>query len=580
MMSAQDDLIQQILGQNLTSKWSGGYGAQDSATAMAKLMADAGITDIKQFGKVPVYEQADSRAGFQGQLATFDGDNYYIMVPGGVDSEGNPYNSRQNVDPSQLTPIYGKTISTPEGETVTSTFQPLDPSQIVMKDGVPTYKARDTFGNKETGQAINRGSGRWEGQGGDNLFSGTGAGKGNTGFRVNFADDGTPIFYTTQGSSSDLGQIAPLLAIAQFIPGLQPFAMAANAAIAAHQGNPLGAIAGLAGLGGYTDVANAARLGSALKSGDPLAIALSGANLGGVTDVGGVNLGDVSKGIGAAKAIKSGDPLALLRYGMGALPTDDSLASSIGPGNMDEFKENLIPGYFQPGGEGYITPTETETPTGPGYINEMTGEFISDPLGGLQGPLGPETGNIDPNQEWEYSLTKPGVWTNKDGEEIDVSYMPDRDTAMTGKELMEKAGAMPGGIKAPTKSPAGGAKPATPGTTPGTKPAIPGVKTGATGNPAVDAITNLANQQQQYQNSVLNMMMNDKNEVANIKSFKDLYGGDLFGGSYVPPSALGMPAGGNVMMPQQNQDEQDNDFFDGGHVDDIDVDALLRILRS
>jgi hypothetical protein len=41
-----------------------------------------------------------------------------------------------------------------------------------------------------------------------------------------------------------------------------------------------------------------------------------------------------------------------------------------------------------------------------------------------------------------------------------------------------------------------------------------------------------------------------------------------------------MPAGGNVMMPQQNQDEQDNDFFDGGHVDDIDVDALLRILRS
>lgn len=207
-MSAQDDLMQQILGQNLTSKWKGGHGPQDAARDMAKLMADVGITDIKQFGKIPVYEKAESKLGFQGQVAQQDADgNYYVMAPGGVDSEGYPYNSRQNVDPSQLKPIYGKTISTPEGETVTSTFQPLDPSQLVMKDGVATYKDRDSFGNKETGQLINRGSGRWEGQGGDNLFSGTGAGKGNTGFRVNFADDGTPIFYTTQGSSNDLAAI-------------------------------------------------------------------------------------------------------------------------------------------------------------------------------------------------------------------------------------------------------------------------------------------------------------------------------------------------------------------------------------
>jgi hypothetical protein len=332
---------------------------------MAKLMADVGITDIKQFGKIPVYEKAESKLGFQGQVAQQDADgNYYIMAPGGVDSEGYPYNSRQNVDPSQLKPIYGKTISTPEGETVTSTFQPLDPSQLVMKDGVATYKDRDSFGNKETGQLINRGSGRWEGQGGDDLFSGTGAGKGNTGYRVKFNDDGTPIFYTTQGSSSDLGQIAPLLSIASFIPGLQPFAMAANAAIAAHQGDPLGALAGVAGLGGFTDVANAARMGKALQSGDPLAIALSGANFGGITDVGGVNLKDISKTIGAVKAIESGDPLALLRYGMGALPKDDSLTSSIGPGNMEEFKENLIPGYFQPGGEGYIA-KEVTNPLGP-----------------------------------------------------------------------------------------------------------------------------------------------------------------------------------------------------------------------
>ena len=364
-MSAQDKLLEQILGQNLTSKWSGGHSPQDAARDMAKLMADAGITDIKQFGKIPVYEKAESKLGFQGQIARQDEDgNYYIMAPGGVDSEGFPYNSRQNVDASQLKPIYGKTITTPEGETSTSSFEPIDPSQLVLKDGVPTYKARDDFGNKETGQTIKRGSGRWEGQGGDNLFSGTGSGKGNTGYRVQFGPDGTPIFYTTEGSSSDLGAIAPLLSIASFVPGLQPFAMAANAAIAAHQGDALGALAGVAGLGGYSDVANAARMGKALQSGDPLAILMSGANMGGVADVGGVNLGDVSKGIGAAKAIKSGDPLAMLRYGMGAFSKGDSLASSIGPGDMDTFRDDLIPGYFQPGGEGYIEKKVTN-PLGP-----------------------------------------------------------------------------------------------------------------------------------------------------------------------------------------------------------------------
>ena len=307
---------------------------------------------------------------------------------------------------------------------------------------------------------------------------------------------------------------------------------------------------------------------------------------------------------------------AAISTGVNALT---SYTSSLNADPNQPNKDDFIEGFFKPGGEGYIAPSISDTtgldegpiipageastpnvvdqllnsgmpspdddfvptllpptddsdkstaPTG-GVYNEITGEFIPGE-GPLQGPLGPETGNIDPNKEWEYSLTKPGVWTSKDGEEIDVSYMPDRDTAMTGAELIKRAGAMPGGAKAGAKPPVGTAPKPVPGTTPTTK----GV------NPAVDAITNLANQQQQYQNSVLNMMMNDKNEVANIKSFKDLYGGDLFGGSYVPPSALGMPAGGNVMMPQQNQDEQDNDFFDGGHVDDIDVDALLRILRS
>jgi len=48
----------QILGQGLTGKWSGaGHGsAEANAEDMARILSSIGITDIKQFGKVPKYE--------------------------------------------------------------------------------------------------------------------------------------------------------------------------------------------------------------------------------------------------------------------------------------------------------------------------------------------------------------------------------------------------------------------------------------------------------------------------------------------------------------------------------------------
>jgi hypothetical protein len=49
-------LTQQIMGQNLTDKWSGqGWGsAEANARDMAKILAGIGITDISQFGKISV----------------------------------------------------------------------------------------------------------------------------------------------------------------------------------------------------------------------------------------------------------------------------------------------------------------------------------------------------------------------------------------------------------------------------------------------------------------------------------------------------------------------------------------------
>ena len=588
----------QILGQGLTSKWSGaGHGsAEANADDMARILSSIGITDIKQFGKVPQYAPArEAYKTYNGQPVrdvvdeeTGVAKRFIVEPDGGVDEEGYPTSRVVDIPKdAKLQSVYTVDVGLDETKEV-------DESKVKTVDGkLVADTGQTTFGNKATGQAVpNTYTERQTG----NFFGGTYEGKGNTGYGVQFDSQGNPIFYTQGASSSDIGNIAPLLSIASFIPGVAPFAQGLNALIAAKQGNILGAVAGAAGLGGMTEVANAAKFAGALKSGDPLAIAMAGANAGGISDIGGVDLKDISKTIGAVKAIESGDPLAILRYGMDALPKGDGLTSSIGPGNMDEFRENLIPGYFQPGGEGYMAPSGGESPMpspdddfmstfpssgssdSPGYYNEITGEYISDPLGGLQRPLDPETGNLDPNQEWEYNLVRPGVWANKDGEEIDVSYMPDRGTAQTGGEIMRNAGAMPGGGKKPAAAKPG-AKPATPAARPGT--------TTPAGNPVVDAITNLANQQQNQQNALLNMMASDKNEVANIKSFKDLYGEDLFGGRYVPPSALGADDGFSGMpmpMPMQGmaqeQDGEDGGFSNGGRVNNIDVDTLLQILRS
>jgi hypothetical protein len=374
-MSAQDDLVKQILGQGLTSKWTGsGFGsAEANAADMARILADIGITDIKQFGKIPKYEPAfkvgetyNGEKVVDGSVwgGSRDGKKYIVRDTGRIGDEMEAITELVEVPKdAKLETIYGM-YHGPNQES----FSTVDPSRVETINGkLLADTGEKVFGNKVTGQEV---SSTYGDRQNGNFFGGTYEGKGNTGYGVKFDDQGNPVFYTQGASSSDLGQIAPLLTIASLVPGLQPFAMAANAAIAAKQGNPLGLITSLAGMGdlagisGMADVANAAKFAGALKSGDPLAIAMAGANAGGISDIGGVDLKDISKGIGAVKAIESGDPLAMLRYGMGALPKSDGLTSSIGPGNMDEFRENLIPGYFQPGGEGYIA-KEVTNPLGP-----------------------------------------------------------------------------------------------------------------------------------------------------------------------------------------------------------------------
>jgi len=372
-MAAIDDLVKQILGQNTTAKWTGeGYGgAEANAKAMAKLLVDAGITDIRQFGKVDKYEPVEV-TGYTLNGNTVQNPEkgvFYEMIPQSDGEGGTVYTNRflSPQEAAQVKPQYGIVESDADGGRVVRQV-----SNVVEKNGQLLGVTGQTFGNKETGQAINRGSGRWERQGGEDLFSGTGEGKGNTAFRVQMSPDGTPVFYTTKGSSSDVADIMPLI----------QFGLMATGA---------GGLLGNAILGAGANQVAAGALGGALLGGGTAA--LSGQ--------------DVLKG-------------ALLGGAGGALS-----------------------GYLNPAtGEIMSTPTEGSIPVGSGYYDEITGAFVPDVNGGLQGPLTNATSgtNIESMAGYDYDPVS-GNWTMPDGEIVNT--LVTENPLTNGGDIIRSAGAMP-----------------------------------------------------------------------------------------------------------------------------------------
>jgi hypothetical protein len=216
-------LQQQILDQGFTSKWSGeGFGsAQANAADMARMLATAGITDINQFGKINVADDAAVYPVYEQKLVQHpEGDYMTSVISGYVDANG------KAVD-SNLVRAYGN------------------------EDGSPMYLApvgtKEVFGNKETGVALDPRYDRAQG----NIFSGTFAGEGSTGYGVQFRDDGTPVFYTQYGGSTntlnqimtDLGPLGQI-AFAVATGGLSiPQQIAAQAALSLASGGDLKDIA-------------------------------------------------------------------------------------------------------------------------------------------------------------------------------------------------------------------------------------------------------------------------------------------------------------------------------------------------
>jgi hypothetical protein len=363
-------LAAQILAQNTTSKWTGGLSPEKSAMYMADDLAKSGINDISQVGQ---------------------GENGII--------------------------------------------------------------------NKLTGEKLQSGYGeRTEG----NLWSGSFEGKGNTGFGVQFDAKGNPYFYTQGASSNDLVTMFkddPLLGAAAQIAagyfggpwgsaalnaamGKDPVDIAKSAALS-YFGNEA-----MKGISGSTDVSDllgktgadvlGKTAGQYIGSGGKANAAdlLLGQGLTAGTSAVTSQLPEfnslpdyaktfVNKVIGTTLANK-GDLSSeqLLNAAMTAgKQAAASAANTIGPGDLKEFSKDLIPGYFLPGGEGYVAsglnqtygPTETFDPSAIDWASLYADTSNGSPAGVDVSTYKAQDFGADPNKYWDEYMNTMNQVSNKGG---------------------------------------------------------------------------------------------------------------------------------------------------------------------
>ena len=207
-----------------------------------------------------------------------------------------------------------------------------------------------SFGNKLTGQPVpNTYSERQTG----NAFGGTFAGKGNTGYRVNFDAQGNPLFYTTGASSADVPSwVAPALAIGAAVYGLDVAGLFAgdSAALSALD----------AGLGVYGTGATVGGIAGGLSALDAgMGVYGTGGTVGGLAgglsalDAGmgvydATNFGNVAGGLSALDAGMGVYPstgnigLSALDAGLGAYGTGAGLLSNIGGSASTGLPSSLV----------------------------------------------------------------------------------------------------------------------------------------------------------------------------------------------------------------------------------------------
>jgi len=333
----------QILAQGTTDKWSGaGYGSVEANAAdMAKIIAATGVTDISQFGKVTTYAPVEEVGKtYNGQpVRTYsneDGTSRTVFLKEESDGEGGTYYAQVDIPKdAKLETVYG--LYTDGGGEYGGSYSQIDPSKISVRDGKIVAAVGETFGNKLTETPVaNTYSERQTG----NAFGGTFAGKGNTGYRVEFAPNGTPVFYTTGASSSDAADWMPMVQLA----------LAATGA---------GGLLGNALLGAGASQVAAGALGNAILGGATTGIAggdaFKGALLGGAGGaLGGYLQGGTLDGLGITeRQFAIADATQLAEQGLSVSQIRDSLLAG---GYNDAIIDRAL---------NALTPTATATLSNP-----------------------------------------------------------------------------------------------------------------------------------------------------------------------------------------------------------------------
>jgi hypothetical protein len=203
-----------------------------------------------------------------------------------------------------------------------------------------------------------------------------------------------------------------------------------------------------------------------------------------------------------------------------------------------------------------LPPATTTTETGPGYYNEATGEFVSDPSGGLQAPLDNTSGtNLDSMKDYKYDIAT-NTWTSPDGEVVTLNDLSNAQTPLDTSSM------------APTGTPSEAYDPVN------AKPALKLAANTALQQAAADkaaadraaAIKAAQANKTTESNNILGLLalLDTKapqapvqKEANNIKYFYDIMGSDI-----LPPT------------PEKIENPV-FDFAEGGTIED-----LIRMLRS
>jgi hypothetical protein len=261
-----ENLFQQLDAQRNAiggQYFQGAFGDLEYAAARMVLL---GLDTVSDLGKKDKFQTTAAQFQYTTAggmpLTEFNDGTFGYVVPAGDGGEW------QMVPRDQVKTIYGTYVPGSDPNDPYS-FTPLTETELAtLKDGSFQQKTGSVVIDKDTGRELTDTTGELAFQKSGGHLTGR-----DHFLKAKFAEDGTPYLIASTektGLYEFISDVGPMIvSIAAMIPGPhQPFAMAANAALALEQKNYLGAV--LSGLGAYgTFTGNElTALNAAEKSGD------------------------------------------------------------------------------------------------------------------------------------------------------------------------------------------------------------------------------------------------------------------------------------------------------------------------